>query len=110
MNAEAGPVEFELYSSSFCGACRQARAALDSAARLLQGATVSEHDVALESDRAEAHNIDATPTVIVRNADGAEVFRAVGIPTISQVLAVAARALDAAPEAPGIRADGPVPD
>jgi thiol-disulfide isomerase/thioredoxin len=90
-------VTFELFSTSFCGACRQTKSVLDRAAQLVPGLTVSEHDVAFEPDRAERLGIEATPTVIVRDADGREVSRAAGVPTIDDVLFAAARALDAAP-------------
>jgi len=86
-------VRFELFSSAFCGACHSARAALARAAELVPGAVVEEHDVAFEPDYSEAHAIEATPTVIVRAADGRQVFRAEGVPTIHQALAAAALAL-----------------
>ncbi|MBO1902428.1 thioredoxin family protein [Leucobacter weissii] len=85
-------MEFELFSSSFCGACRQTRAVLEQAARRLPGSRISEHDVAFEPERAEGENIVATPTVIVRSPAGAEALRATGVPTIAQVLDAAARA------------------
>jgi thiol-disulfide isomerase/thioredoxin len=88
-------VTFELYSSSFCGACRQTRAVLDRAASLVAGATVREFDVAFAPDAAEAAAIETTPTVIVRGGDGREVSRAGGVPMIDQVLTAAVRALDA---------------
>ena len=40
-------------------------------------------------------DIDATPTVIIRDSSGAEVFRATGVPTVPQVLTAAVRALPA---------------
>ncbi|MDN3495225.1 thioredoxin family protein [Planococcus sp. APC 4015] len=86
-------ISFELYSTSFCGACRQTRAVLDRATRLLPAVTVSEHDVAFEPALAESHDITATPTVIVRGADGTELSRASGVPTIDHILVAAARAL-----------------
>lgn len=88
-------VEFELFTSSFCGACAQTRAVLNRAIRHIPGgAVVSEHDIAFEPDRAESAGIRVTPTVIVRDADGTEVLRASGIPTIPQVLTAAVRAFD----------------
>jgi len=88
-------VSFQLFTTSFCGACRQTRAVLDEAVRLLSGAAVSEHDVAFEPGLAESLDIRSTPTVIMRDADGSEIHRAVGVPTIRQVLVAAAKALDA---------------
>ncbi|MFJ6652093.1 thioredoxin family protein [Microbacterium sp. NPDC091313] len=84
---------FELYSSSFCGACQQTRRVLDEVARLVPAATVVEHNVATEPALAEERDIDATPTVIVHDRQGREAFRARGVPTIDQVLTVAAKVL-----------------
>jgi thiol-disulfide isomerase/thioredoxin len=93
---DAAPVmTFELYSSSFCGACRQTAAVLGRASQLIPGSEVAVHDVAAEPDLAESERIDATPTVIVRAANGAEVMRASGVPTIDHILVAATRALDA---------------
>jgi thiol-disulfide isomerase/thioredoxin len=86
-------VTLELYSTSFCGACRRTRAVLDRVGDLVPAAAVVEHDVAREPDLAEHHDIRATPTVIVRDAAGAEVLRAAGVPSIDHVLVAAARAL-----------------
>ncbi|QCR20769.1 thioredoxin [Agrococcus sp. SGAir0287] len=83
----------ELFSTSFCGACRQTRAMLDRAASLVPGAAVVEHDLALEPELGEAHGIVRSPTVVVRSSDGREVLRAAGVPTVPQVLVAAERAL-----------------
>lgn len=83
----------ELYSSAFCGACHAARAVLGEAARLVPQARLSEYDVAFASERAEAADIRVTPTVIVRRADGEQVFRAEGAPSLPQALGAFARAL-----------------
>jgi thioredoxin 1 len=90
------PVSFELYVSSFCGACARTREVLHLAQSVLPGSTTREHDVAFESELAEANEIDSTPTVIVRGADGSEVFRAAGVPTIDHVLRAAALAVERA--------------
>ena len=50
-------VRLELFSTSFCGACRQTRAVLDRAAALVPGATVVEHDLAFEPDLGESLGI-----------------------------------------------------
>ena len=89
-----GGVRLELFSTSFCGACRQTRAVLDRAASLVPGASVVEHDLALEPELGDANAITRSPTVIVRSADGREVLRASGVPTVPQVLVAAGRALD----------------
>ena len=86
-------MEFVFFSSAFCDPCTQTRAVLTEAARLLPQATVRELDVARDTDEAEANAIRSTPTVIVKNAEGTEVFRAVGAPTLAQVLVAAAKAL-----------------
>ena len=52
-----------------------------------------ELDVARDVAEAEADGIRITPTVIIRDADGVEVFRATGVPTLAQVLVAAAKAL-----------------
>ena len=86
-------MEFVFFSSAFCDPCTQTRAVLAEAARLLPQATLRELDVARDNEEAEANAIRLTPTVIVRNAEGTEVFRAVGVPTLAQVLVAAAKAL-----------------
>ncbi len=91
MDAPASPrlgagVRLELFSTSFCGACRQTRAVLDRAAALVPGATVVEHDLALEPELGDANVITQSPTTIVRAADGRELLRAAGVPTVPQVL------------------------
>ena len=88
-------MELTLVSSSFCGACARTRAVLADAARWLPDATLTEIDVAQDPDAAEMLDIDATPTVIIRDSSGAEVFRATGVPTVPQVLTAAVRALPA---------------
>lgn len=88
-------MELTLVSSSFCGACARTRSVLTDAARFLPDATVTEIDVARDPDAAEALDIEVTPTVIIRDASGVEVFRATGVPTVPQVLTAAVKALPA---------------
>ncbi|HEV6951844.1 MAG TPA: thioredoxin family protein [Promicromonospora sp.] len=88
-------VQFELFTSAFCGPCHQARAAVTEAVRLIPDASLVEHDVVHEAGLAEQLDIRTTPTVLVRTGSGAEVFRAAGAPTVPQALAAAARALEA---------------
>jgi protein-disulfide isomerase len=85
-------VTLELYSSSFCAACRQTRAVLARVVGMLPALDVTEHDVAAVPDLAESNAIAATPTVIVRSTEGDEVFRAAGVPTVDQVLRAVALA------------------
>jgi protein-disulfide isomerase len=82
-----------LFSSSFCEPCAQTRAVLAEVERMVPQATVIEFDVARDNSEAEANGIRSTPTVLVRTAEGVEVFRAVGAPTLDQVLVAAAKAL-----------------
>ncbi|WP_091230278.1 glutaredoxin domain-containing protein [Microbacterium sp. 3J1] len=86
-------MELTLVTSAFCGACARTRSVLAEASRYLPDATVTEIDVARDPDAAEALDIRFTPTVIVRDGSGAEVFRAEGVPTVPQVLTAAVRAL-----------------
>jgi hypothetical protein len=71
----------------------QTRAVLAEAARLVPAANVTELDVVRFEERAAAEGIRSTPTVIVRDAAGTEVFRAEGVPTVQQVLVAAAKAI-----------------
>jgi hypothetical protein len=89
---------FELFSTSFCAACSQTRAVLERAIELVPGATLVDHDLAREPRLAEAQNIEHSPTTIIRDANGVELYRAVGVPTLPQVLVAAARAIDIPPE------------
>lgn len=86
-------MQLTLFSSAFCGPCMATRAVLTQAARLVPGAAVVEKDVVRYEADAEVAGIRSTPTVIVTDAGGAEVFRAEGVPTLNQVLVAAARAL-----------------
>lgn len=86
-------MEIQLITSAFCSACAMTRRNVSDAMRFLPDATFTELDVAREPDEAEALGIRFTPTVIVRDAAGTEVFRATGVPTVPQVLAAAVRAL-----------------
>lgn len=86
-------MELTLVTSAFCGACSRTRAVLADAVRFLPDATVTEIDVARDPDAAEALDIRFTPTVIIRDEDGLQVFRAEGVPTVPQVLTAAVRAL-----------------
>ncbi|WP_432544608.1 thioredoxin family protein [Kineococcus sp. SYSU DK002] len=84
----------ELYTSAFCAPCRAARRVVREAGRLVPAARVTEVDVADHPDLAAAERISSTPTVLVRDGGGREVFRAAGAPTLPQVLAALARALE----------------
>jgi hypothetical protein len=86
-------VELTLYTSAFCGPCMATRAVLAEAQRLIPGAHVTEKDVVRYEADAEAEGIRSTPTVIIADRAGAEVFRAEGVPTLNQVLVAAAKAV-----------------
>jgi thiol-disulfide isomerase/thioredoxin len=86
-------VELVLFTSAFCEPCMQTRAVLAEVARLVPAATVNELDVVRHEARAADERIRTTPTVLVRDADGVEVFRAEGVPSLQQVLVAAAKAL-----------------
>ncbi|MCU1442228.1 MAG: thiol reductase thioredoxin [Cryobacterium sp.] len=86
-------MELTLFSSSFCEPCIQTRAVLAEVERLVPNAVVEVRDVATNETEAEASGIRFTPTVVVKNDDGVEVFRAVGVPTLAQVLVAAAKAI-----------------
>jgi thiol-disulfide isomerase/thioredoxin len=86
-------VQLLLFTSSFCEPCRQTRAILAEAERLVPAATVRELDVASHADEAESLAVRMTPTVVVQDGNGTEVFRAEGVPTLAQVLVAAAKAI-----------------
>lgn len=86
-------MQLVLYTSAFCAPCAQARSVLADAARLVPQATVIERDVARENVLAADDGIRMTPTVVVLDETGTEVFRAAGVPTLNQVLTAAAKAL-----------------
>lgn len=86
-------VNLDLYTSAFCGPCIMTRAVVEDVRRLVPQAVITEMDVAFHEDRAEAAQIRSTPTVVVRTNDGAEVYRAEGIPTVNQVLVALAKAV-----------------
>ncbi len=86
-------MELILYTSAFCAPCARARSVLAEFATLVPAASVIERDIVQFVTEAETDGIRNTPTVIVRKLDGSEVFRAVGAPTLNQVLAAAATAL-----------------
>jgi len=86
-------MEFLFFSSAFCEPCAQTRAVLAQMSAMVPQARVRELDVAHDAEEAEANRIRNTPTVLVRNAEGIEVFRASGVPSLTQVLGAAAKAL-----------------
>jgi len=86
-------VNLDFYSSAFCDPCIQTRAVLDEVAKLVPAAVIRELDVARDNESAAEEGIRSTPTLIVRTDDGAEVFRAEGVPSLNQVLVALTKAL-----------------
>ena len=66
--------------------------ALNRVLQLVPGSTLTEFDVAADPEHAEALDIEHTPTTIIRDARGREVFRATGVPSLPQILVATARA------------------
>jgi protein-disulfide isomerase len=85
-------MQVDLYTSAFCEPCMMTRAVLAEADRLVPAMTLVEHDIVRDESAAVSLGIRSTPTVIISGADGAEVFRAEGIPSLNQVLAALAKA------------------
>jgi len=86
-------VNLLFFSSAFCEPCMATRGVLAEVARLVPAAAAAELDVVRDAAEAERAGIRSTPTVVVVGADGAEVFRAEGVPTVNQVLVALAKAV-----------------
>jgi thiol-disulfide isomerase/thioredoxin len=86
-------VQLLFFSSSFCDPCMQTRAVLDQASKLVPALKIAELDVTSNIGEAERAGIRSTPTVVVLDGTGSEVFRAEGAPTLNQVLAALAKAV-----------------
>jgi thiol-disulfide isomerase/thioredoxin len=82
-----------LYTSAFCEPCYRTRGVLQEVAQLLPAVQVVERDIVSCNAEAELDGIRSTPTTVVLDADGGEVFRAEGVPTVNQVLVALARAV-----------------
>jgi thiol-disulfide isomerase/thioredoxin len=87
-------VNVDFFSSTFCEPCMITRGVLAEAGRLVGAMQLVEHDIVRDEDAAERLGIRSTPTVIVSGADGSEVFRAEGIPSLNQVLVALAKVAD----------------
>jgi predicted DsbA family dithiol-disulfide isomerase len=86
-------VNLDFYTSAFCDPCIMTRAVVEDVRTLVPAVVIRELDVARDEDEARQAGIRSTPTIIVRSADGSEVFRAAGIPTVNQVLVALAKAV-----------------
>ncbi len=81
------------FSSSFCEPCMATRKVLAEVSPLVPSVRIAELDVARDADEAERAGIRTTPTVVVIDTGGVEVFRAEGVPTLNQVLVALAKAI-----------------
>ena len=70
------------------------RTVLAEAGRLVSAANIVEHDIVLDESSARAQGIRSTPTVIISDSGGTQVFRAEGIPSLNQVLVALAKVED----------------
>jgi thiol-disulfide isomerase/thioredoxin len=86
-------VQLLLFASTFCEPCIQTRAVIHEASKLVPALKVAELDVVADAAEAEKAGIRSTPTVIVLDGSGTEVFRAEGVPTVNQVLVALAKAV-----------------
>lgn len=81
------------FSSAFCDPCTTARNTLDQVSKLVTKVDYAELDVARHPDEAERAGIVSTPTIVIVAANGDEVFRAQGAPTVNQMLVALAKAM-----------------
>jgi thiol-disulfide isomerase/thioredoxin len=89
-------VNVEFYTSTFCEPCMITRSVLTEAGRLVEAMRLVEHDIVRDESEAERLGIRSTPTVIISDDAGTQVFRAEGIPSLNQVLVALAKATDRA--------------
>jgi hypothetical protein len=85
-------VTVDFFTSAFCEPCMITRSVLAEAGRLVSAMNLVEHDIVRDEGEAERLGIRSTPTVIVRDSDDAEIFRAEGVPSLNQVLVALAKA------------------
>jgi predicted DsbA family dithiol-disulfide isomerase len=86
-------MDVDFFSSTFCEPCMLTRSVLAEAHRLVPAMSLTEHDVVRDEKMAEAGGIRSTPTVLIRDASGNEIFRAEGVPSLNQVLVALAKAV-----------------
>ncbi len=79
------------FSSAFCAPCRTTRVVLADIAGTVPGVTHVEVDAEQHLELVRSIGVLRTPTTLVLDAAGAEVTRAAGAPTRSQVLTALAR-------------------
>ncbi|MEV0184856.1 thioredoxin family protein [Streptomyces sp. NPDC050625] len=81
------------FSSAFCAPCRATRRILADVARMVPGVTHIEIDAESRLDLVRAWEVLKTPTVLVLDADGRVVRRAVGQPRKADVIAALGEAV-----------------
>jgi thiol-disulfide isomerase/thioredoxin len=81
------------FSSAFCAPCRATRRILAEVARMVPGVTHVEVDAESRLDLVRAWEVLKTPTVLVLDADGRVVRRAVGQPRKADVIAALGEAV-----------------
>ena len=82
----------DFFTSAFCEPCMITRSVLAEAGRLVSAMNLVEHDIVRDESEAERLGIRSTPTVIISDSAGAEIFRAEGVPSLNQVLVALAKA------------------
>ncbi|MEU0590295.1 thioredoxin family protein [Streptomyces ardesiacus] len=90
LGARATLVQF---SSAFCAPCRATRRVLDEVAGMVPGVTHVEIDAEGHLELVRALDVLKTPTVMVLDADGRVVRRAVGQPRTADVIAALGEAV-----------------
>jgi thiol-disulfide isomerase/thioredoxin len=80
------------FSSAFCAPCRATRRVLEQVSTATPGVAHIEVDAEHHLDVVRRLGILRTPTTLVLDAQGLEVGRAAGAPTVQQVLAALERA------------------
>ncbi|KOX25440.1 thioredoxin [Streptomyces sp. NRRL F-4707] len=90
LGARATLVQF---SSAFCAPCRATRRVLDEVAGMVPGVTHVEIDAEGHLELVRALDVLKTPTVLVLDADGRVVRRAVGQPRTADVIAALGEAV-----------------
>jgi thiol-disulfide isomerase/thioredoxin len=81
------------FSTAFCAPCRPTRQILAQVAGMVDGVTHVEIDAASRLDLVQRLRINSTPTILVLDADGAIVTRAVGLPRKADVIAALGSAI-----------------
>ncbi|MDO9590003.1 MAG: thioredoxin family protein [Microcella sp.] len=87
-------MRLDLYTSAFCDPCHRAREVIAEAQRLVPALEVTERDVAAHQALAADLGLTGTPTTIIYAADGSELLRASGVPTLPRLLTALAQTLD----------------